>query len=76
LAIERGYRWITGLSKNTGSRSADASVAASIAPSRSLSASGPWNAFITVTRWSSSNPTSSAIGSDAIRALASSDSVK
>src|ERR671921_1334059 len=67
---------MTGFSKNTGSRSADASVAASIAPRRCFSASGPSNAFITVTRWSSSNPTSRAIGSEAIRALASSDSVK
>ncbi len=61
---------------NTGSRSAVASVSASIAPSRSFSASGPANAFRTVTRWSSAKPTSSAIGSEAIRALASSASVK
>jgi hypothetical protein len=47
-----------------------------MAPSRSFSASGPRKAFITVTRWSSSKPTSSAIGSAAIRAFASSDSVK
>ena len=34
------------------------------------------NAFWTVTCWSSANPTSSAIGSEAISALASSESVK
>src|SRR3954468_23382870 len=71
-----GKRWIAGRSRNTGSRSAVASVSASIDPRRSLSTSGPENAFCTVTCWSSANPTSSAIGSFAISALASSLSVK
>jgi hypothetical protein len=51
-------------------------VAASSAPRRSRSANGPVNAFCTVTRWSSSKPTSNAIESEAISALASSESVK
>jgi hypothetical protein len=51
-------------------------VSASIEPSRCFSASGPSKAFRTVMRWSSANPTSSAIGSLAISALASSESVK
>jgi hypothetical protein len=41
-----------------------------------LITSGPSNAFWTVICWSSANPTSSAIGSDAISAFASSESVK
>jgi hypothetical protein len=45
-------------------------------PSRSRSFSGPRKACCTVIRWSSANPTSSAIGSEAISALASSESVK
>ena len=64
------------MARKTGSRSADASVAASSAPSRSRSTSGPANAFWTETCWSSAKPISSAIGSEAISALASSDSVK
>src|SRR3954468_4797687 len=76
FAIEPGKRWIAGRSRKTGSRSADASVSASIEPSRSFRSSGPANAFCTVICWSSTNPTSSAIGSLAISRLASSESVK
>src|SRR3954452_17353478 len=67
---------MAGRSRNTASRSAAANVAASSDPSRSRSASGPENAFCTGTCWSSAKPTSSAIGSSAISALASSESVK
>ena len=67
---------MAGRSRNTGSRSAAASVAASIEPRRSLSASGPENAFWTETCWSSAKPMSNAIGSEAMSALASSESVK
>jgi len=52
------------------------SAAASRVPTRSRSASGPANAFWTVTCWSSAKPISSAIGSLAISSLDSSDSVK
>src|SRR3954447_20816283 len=76
FAIEPGKRWIAGRSRNTGSRSAEASVAASIEPSRSFRSSGPENAFWTVICWSSTKPTSSAIGSVAMSWLASSESVK
>jgi hypothetical protein len=62
--------------RKIGSRSADAIAAASSVPRRSRSASGPEKAFWTVTCWSRAKPMSSAIGSEAMRALASSDSVK
>src|SRR4051794_3213067 len=76
FAIEPGKRWIAGRRRNTGSRSASASVAASIDPRRSLRSSGPANAFWTVICWSSTKPTSRAIGSVAMRRFASSESVK
>src|SRR5919202_594379 len=75
-AIAPGKRWIAGRSGTTGSRSAWPSGAASSAPSRSRRASGPEKAFCTGTCWSSAKPISRAIGSEAMRAFASSESVK
>src|SRR3954449_6875819 len=75
-AIAPGKRWMAGRSRKAGSRSAEASVAASREPRRSRSASGPEKAFWTETCWSSAKPTSSAIGSEAISVFASSESVK
>ena len=78
-AIEPGKRWIAGFS-----RKASSSVAGSVAailpgssvPSRCLSLSGPEKADCTDTCWSSAKPTSSANGSDASSASASSLPVK
>src|SRR5215213_5587004 len=75
LAIEPGKRWTAGRSRKTGSRSVAASRPASSVPTRSLIASGPENAFWTVTCWSSAKPISSASGSRAISSLAASESV-
>src|SRR4051794_5584991 len=75
-AIAPGKRWIAGTWRNSGSRSAAATAAGSSVPRRSLSTSGPANAFVTVTCWSSAKPTRSAKGSVAISALAASSSVK
>ena len=79
VAIAPGKRWIAGFSRNTRSSSAG-SVAAirpgSSVPSRRSSSSGPLNAFCTVTCWSSAKPISSATGSRASSAFASSSPVK
>src|SRR5262245_7654511 len=71
-----GKRWMAGGVRKIGSRSAAAIAAGSSEPRRSSSTYGPENAFWTVTCWSSAKPISSAIGSVAMSALASSESVK